>query len=585
MLTAKKITKQDLPLLKQAAQQLAREKGKGTVREAMRKISVKGNTTYGIFSDDALVGWKVVNAEGRVVSEMGITSLDNGGLPVFADSEALVSTPVSDMGFAPMPVSESASAGLHASVPSAGAPAAADHPTAQDPFENVPSFASDERDDPFEESDPQQILAADLLHNAERSAKAMERYGSGSKRARQLAQDPFKHPENSRATSDVSSDGFVPVAASSSSKPKMSLPKIVLGCILAALVLTGAFFSVYTAYQQLVLRDAAQTTQDAQLPELDWSLYSPADPGSLVHVQVISGMTPIEICELLAENGLVECAQEFMTQVEAQEAYSSLTAGEYIVPADEPAASLVSRMVSGKRVPDGVIGVNHGDTLSTISAAIDKAGVPYNGGDFLNAASDVAKWRQMFSMLAEVPENLPTVEGYIASDEYDLSRTSTAAEAIEKMLAPIQEMFELSGMSSREFHDMLTKASLIEKEALFDEDRPLISSVIDNRLQAGAPLQIDAAVKYANNYDEARVYDSHLEIDSPYNTYMYAGLPVGPICSGIAQVDIDAARNPAQTDYFYYVLQDTEGHHRFCVTPEEFEIAKQEYLQLFGYEE
>lgn len=585
MLTAKKITKQDLPLLKQAAQQLAKEKGKGTVREAMRKISVKGNTTYGIFSDDAIVGWKVVNAEGRVVSEMGVTSLDDGGLPVFADSEALGSTPVSDMGFVPMPASESVSVGLTANAPSAGAPIAANRQTPQDPFASAPSLVPDDQDDPFEEQDPQQVLAADLLHNAEQSAKAMERYGSGSKRARQMAQDPFKCSENTRAASDASSDGFIPAVASAPSKPKMSFPKVVFGCILAALVLAGGFFSVYTAYQQLVMRDAAQTAQDVQSPELDWSLYLPADPGTLVHVQVISGMTPIEICEMLAENGLVECAREFMTQVEAQEAYSSLTAGEYIVPADESAESLVSRMVSGKRVPDGVIGVNHGDTLSTISAAIDKAGISYNGGDFLNAASDVAKWRQMFSMLAEAPENLPTVEGYIASDEYDLSHTSTAAEAIEKMLAPIQEMFELSGMSSREFHDMLTKASLIEKEALFDEDRPLISSVIDNRLQAGAPLQIDAAVKYANNYDEARVYNSHLEIDSPYNTYMYAGLPVGPICSGIAQVDIDAARNPAQTDYFYYVLQDTEGHHRFCVTPEEFEIAKQEYLQLFGYEE
>lgn len=585
MLTAKKITKQDLPLLKQAAQQLAKEKGKGTVREAMRKISVKGNTTYGIFSDDAIVGWKVVNAEGRVVSEMGVTSLDDGGFPVFADSEVLGTTPVSDMGFVPMPDPEPVSASLLANAPSAGAPTAASRQTPQDPFTSAPSFVPGDQDDSFEEQDPQQLLAADLLHNAEQSAKAMERYGSGSKRARQMAQDPFKCSEDPRTTSDVPSDGFVPAVASSSSKSKMTLPKIVLGCILAALVLAGGFFSVYTAYQQLVLRDAAQTAQDAQLPELDWSLYSPADPGTLVHVQVISGMTPIEICELLAENGLVECAQGFMTQVEAQEAYSSLTAGEYIVPADESAASLVSRMVSGKRVPDGVIGVNNGDTLSTISATIDKAGLSYNGGDFLNAASDVAKWRQMFSMLAEAPENLPTVEGYIASDEYDLSRTSTAAEAVEKMLTPIQEMFELSGMSSREFHDMLTKASLIEKEALFDEDRPLISSVIDNRLQAGTPLQIDAAVKYANNYDEARVYDSHLEIDSPYNTYMYAGLPVGPICSGIAQVDIDAARNPAQTDYFYYVLQDTEGHHKFCVTSEEFEIAKQEYLQLFGYED
>lgn len=730
MLTAKRITKQDLPLLRDAAQRLVQTRGKGVVRASMQGITIAGNTTYGIFMDGIIVGWKVLNKDGRVIAEMGITTLEDGGLPVFADDAKISGEALEKLGFAErfdhqledrevesvlgyedrgpdisLPKDrfdelrrKSAAAFGHEVTESAVVSAAnkkkqraAEQERAEAERQAKLARAAEIAENPDEWADEESlaeskldVVGATLLANAERNAAAHERYGVRGRRAAELNRDPFADvpsadahadvPADARSEASLAEDPFAgdpmgdridsdPFAdtgdgnaeTSSASKsphtsrtshashssrtwrrgrgkqarragsgapatsqaniadddimfgrvdslierpsqspltqpkkpaPKLSPVKIIIGVILVIMTLAG---SVVAAVQGLseISGGASGGSEMTQIPQvdLDWDSYEQAQPGELIHVRVLSGMTPAQICETLAESGLVSCAKGFMEAVDAQDAYSDLTAGEYIVPAGESADSLVSRMAAGKRVPQGVIGVNNGDTLSTIATTIDKAGLPYNGGDFLNSANDVEKWRSAFSMLSDVPADLPTIEGYLASDEYDLSSTASADAAISMMMEPVQEMFEKSGMSSMEFHDMLTKASLIEKEALFDEDRPLISSVIDNRLAAGAKLQIDAAVKYANDYDEARVYDSHLEIDSPYNTYMYAGLPIGPICSGIAQMDIDAAMNPAETDYFYYVLEDTEGHHRFCVTSEEFEVAKSEYLRLFGYDQ
>jgi UPF0755 protein len=149
----------------------------------------------------------------------------------------------------------------------------------------------------------------------------------------------------------------------------------------------------------------------------------------------------------------------------------------------------------------------------------------------------------------------------------------------------MQARFEQSAMEPKAWFEVLTKASLIEKEAMFDEDRPLIASVINNRLAANMELQIDASVKYATGSEESRVMYDQLEVDSPYNTYSRIGLPIGPICSGISEASISAVLNAPQTEFLFYVLADREGHHNFYVTVEEFAAGKQAYLDMYGYED
>lgn len=522
MLTAQKISKKHLPQIKVAAKAFASQYGRDAVRASISMFS--GNTVFGIFNGDEIVGWKVVDGSGRVLSEIGQTTVGNAEAPVFQ--------------------------------------------RAIDPFAQFEEDVDDETVEEVLYKTPEEHFAEQLLDNAIRS-------------------DEFLRANPQVGRKQAPAGGYIPANSPAKNKPKLGKAKIFLGIVMSVLVLAGGVFSIYTAYTQLAARDADTAVQESQMPEEpDWDAYEQMPSDAIEHVQITSGDDVHAMRDKLLAAGAVSIARDFVQKVDDADAYSALQAGDYIVTGSENADSFVERLSSGKRVPAGVMGINTGDTVTTIAEAISKASLPFSGEDFLASVYDVQKWKMAYPMLAQVPDNLPSLEGYFLSDEYNLASAASADDAVRMLLDPMEAKFEsYSNVSSMDFHNILTKASLIEKEALFDEDRPLISSVIDNRLAAGAPLQIDAAVKYANNYDEARVYDNHLEIDSPYNTYMYAGLPIGPICSGIADVDINAALNPAQTDFFYYVLKDTEGHHQFCVTPEEFEIAKQNYLTLFGYDE
>jgi UPF0755 protein len=122
-------------------------------------------------------------------------------------------------------------------------------------------------------------------------------------------------------------------------------------------------------------------------------------------------------------------------------------------------------------------------------------------------------------------------------------------------------------------YELLTVASLIEKEAANDDERPLVASVIYNRLRKDMPLQIDASIHYALDEPKEELALKDLKVDSPYNTYENAGLPPGPICSPGRQ-SMRAAIEPAETDYLYYVLKADGEEHFFTDDYDDFLEAK-----------
>jgi UPF0755 protein len=120
---------------------------------------------------------------------------------------------------------------------------------------------------------------------------------------------------------------------------------------------------------------------------------------------------------------------------------------------------------------------------------------------------------------------------------------------------------------TQNFHDIVTMASVVEKETSVAEERPEVAGVFYNRLQKNMVLATDPSVIYAallSNRYRGTIYASDLQFDSPYNTYRYAGLPPGPICSP-GKAALEAALHPASTDYLYFV-SDNQGHHRFSRT-------------------
>jgi len=154
------------------------------------------------------------------------------------------------------------------------------------------------------------------------------------------------------------------------------------------------------------------------------------------------------------------------------------------------------------------------------------------------------------------------LEGFLFPDTYFFNQGVQPNEVIATMNNAFNSKINSIIPEGANVYDIITIASLIENETRVDEERPLVSSVIYNRLNKEMKLQIDAAVIYALGEHVDTVLNTHLEVDSPYNTYKITGLPLGPISSpGLAS--ISAAAHPESTDYLFYVLEKDEIHHYF----------------------
>ena len=308
-----------------------------------------------------------------------------------------------------------------------------------------------------------------------------------------------------------------------------------------------------------------------------------ADDGQATLI-IDPGDTVTHVKAKLYQLGFASTADIITDYLTESNKLESLQAGTYTLIGSEEPKDIIDRLVNGVTTPTSVVGVNVGNTLNDIAATIDQKKLKFTGADFLAYVNNPQAYKGSYKMMAAIPDNLPSIEGFIPAGVYNLADCNTPEDAIKVMLDAGEKRYEESGQTPEQWWENLIIGSMIEKEALFDEDRANISSVIHNRLSRNMKLGIDATVKYATGKSDARVYDSDTQVDSPYNTYKVTGLPIGPICSAISDKSMEAAANPAQTNYIYYVLKDKEGHHAFSDNAAQFEQDKQAYLQLFGYQ-
>jgi UPF0755 protein len=179
----------------------------------------------------------------------------------------------------------------------------------------------------------------------------------------------------------------------------------------------------------------------------------------------------------------------------------------------------------------------------------------------------------------ELPEE--NLEGYLFPDTYYFPIDVSGEEVIkimrenfEKKISPYKEKIEKSGRSLQE---IITMASLLEKEVKTKEEKEIVSGILWKRLKAGIPLQVDATITYITGKKTTKIPLEDLQIDSPYNTYKYKGLPPGPICNPGLE-SILAALYPKESEYWYY-LSTPEGKTLFFKTLEEHNLAKANYLK------
>ncbi len=151
-------------------------------------------------------------------------------------------------------------------------------------------------------------------------------------------------------------------------------------------------------------------------------------------------------------------------------------------------------------------------------------------------------------------------EGYLYPETYYIPENYDERLILRTLLREFLKKFPPENYPNKEeFYQKLIMASILEREAKLDEEKPLMASVFYNRIDKGMKLASDATVNFVYNYKKKRMYYKDLEIDSPYNTYKYKGLPPAPI-SNPSVVSVEAAYNPAKTDYLFFVAKGDGGH-------------------------
>ena len=221
------------------------------------------------------------------------------------------------------------------------------------------------------------------------------------------------------------------------------------------------------------------------------------------------------------------------------------------------------------------ITIPEGYTIDDIAEKLEENNI-CNSKEFI----DSVKNYELPKYISNNPNKRYNLEGFLFPDTYSFNKNENADFIIKTMLNRFekvwQEIIEDLNISipEEEIEKKVNVASIIEKEAVVDSERSFISSVIYNRIAIGMPLQIDATVIYSYGYHIEKMYEKYLEIDSPYNTYMYYGLPIGPI-SNPGRASLMAALKPKETDYLYYLLE-SENTHYFTDNYDDFLRRKEE---------
>lgn len=303
------------------------------------------------------------------------------------------------------------------------------------------------------------------------------------------------------------------------------------------------------------------------------------DMAEAVVVEVPEGAGANQIGRLLADNGVVKHKWSFVSYVKKNDAADGLQPGSYTFgPGEVTLDDVLTALTSGGADENSAnITIPEGLTVEQIAERLDSKGI-MDKQDFLDSAADYDT-----SSYDYIPkgDTYTKLEGFLYPETYNVSKGWTADDIIHMMLSQFdkvfdEEMREQAKAMNRSIYEIVTMASLVEREALFDEDRPVIAGVFYNRLEVGMKLQSCATVQYILGEQKPVLTNADIAIDDPYNTYLYEGLPPGPIASpGLSS--LQAALNPEDTDYMYFVAMP-DGHHSFSTTYDEHLAAKDKYL-------
>jgi UPF0755 protein len=298
------------------------------------------------------------------------------------------------------------------------------------------------------------------------------------------------------------------------------------------------------------------------------------------YIEIPKGSSPSWIINKLVAEGVVKHEWPLKLYLKSTGKGATLKAGEYDFPSPISPLSVVAKLQQGQRKLDRIT-IPEGWTRWDIAREMIKLPELH----LANEAQALALMDNV-SLIHDIDPAATNLEGYLFPDTYEFSPETTAADLVEMMVKRFRTVWKPDwterahslNMSPRQ---IVTTASIIETEAKLDDERPLVASVIYNRLQKNIPLAVDSSVIYASKLEgkwryDGKVYLSDIQRRSPYNTRIYTGLPPGPVASP-GESSLKAALNPANSDYLYYVRNPArdDGAHNFYNNSRDFEVGVQ----------
>lgn len=283
-----------------------------------------------------------------------------------------------------------------------------------------------------------------------------------------------------------------------------------------------------------------------------------------------------EIAVNLEKEGLIKMATLFRIFTILKGVSGKLQAGDYLISLSMAIPEITEKFISGEVIKESIT-IIEGWNSKEIAQYLGEKG--FSKEEFLNLVKK--DFSGEYNFLKDKPKNLD-LEGYIFPDTYEIQKGETLEEVAHKTLQNFdkkltQDLRKEIEKQNKTIFDIITMASMIEKEVKILEDKKLVSGILWERLENNIPLQVDATISFITGKKGTTILIEETKIDSPYNTYNYKGLPLGPI-SNPGLESIIAAIYPESSNYWYY-LSTPEGKTIFSKTLEEHNIAKEKYLK------
>lgn len=303
--------------------------------------------------------------------------------------------------------------------------------------------------------------------------------------------------------------------------------------------------------------------------------------GKEINFTVKKGETAKEIIGRLKKEGMIKSKLFFELYVYFKKLENKFRAGEYKLRFGTGVRELAKILTSGGGLAETEITIIEGWGIKDIGLYLEKEGLMAKN-DFLAAAKNIGpQWLEKHDFLKDKPSEAD-LEGYLFPDTYRIFKDEDAVQIIKKMLDNFNRKLDIGlkeeiKKQGKSIFEILTMASLIEKESREDKDRKIVADIFYKRLKAGQPLESCATINYILGKNKRRLSFEDTRIKSSYNTYLNLGLPPGPICNPSLSA-IKAAVYPQETDYWYFLSPD-DGSIIYSKTFEEHNKNKAKYFK------